>query len=74
MLVLALQFSRGKEVERPAQRSSLELDADGTLPHNGRENEVGAHPTAGGRSLHDDRTDDDPPVHQLGRCLIGAGP
>jgi len=40
MLVLALQFSRGAKEARPAQRSSLELDADDPLPHNGRENEA----------------------------------
>ena len=38
MLVLALQFSKGRGATAGAAELETELDADDPLPHNGREN------------------------------------
>ena len=68
MLVLALQFSRGDEA-RPAQRNSLELDADGHSLTTEERTEPTPGPDAGGEPTTTSNPSDDPPVHQLGRCL-----
>jgi hypothetical protein len=53
MLVLALQFSRGNRKRGRRSGTLYELDADGSLPHNGRENRVDTNARCRRRTFDD---------------------
>ncbi len=71
----SLCSSQGARRRWSAQRSSIELDADDLAPSQRKRGTEPAprSPVVGGEPATTTGTGDGPPVHQLGRCLIGPG-